>query len=62
MLKYIGQGNFLAGIPARDLSDAEVKEYGGEIKLISTGLYKKVIDRETYKEIDKKRSKEKCQE
>ncbi len=29
MLKYIGQG-FLPGVPARDLSDAEVEQHGGE--------------------------------
>ena len=38
MLKYIGN-KFLPGIPARDLSDEEVKQFGGEKKLIATGLY-----------------------
>jgi len=41
MLKYIGNGAFIATVPARDLSDEEVKEHGGEEKLIATGLYEK---------------------
>jgi uncharacterized membrane protein len=40
MLKYIGTG-FIAGIPARDLTAAEVKKYGGAKFLLSTGLYAK---------------------
>ena len=40
MLKYIGKG-FIAGIPARDLTDAEVKKYGGVKVLVSTGLFEK---------------------
>ncbi len=38
MLKYIGKG-FITGIPARDLTDEEVKGFGGERKLVDTGLY-----------------------
>lgn len=38
MLKYIGP-SFLVGIPARDLTDAEVKQLGGKEKLLATGLY-----------------------
>ncbi len=41
MLKYIGNAS-LADIPARDLTDDEVKIYGGEEFLLSTGLYAKV--------------------
>jgi len=41
MLKYIGNAS-LADIPARDLTDDEVKIYGGEEFLLSTGLYVKV--------------------
>lgn len=37
-LKYIGAG-FLPGVPARDLSAAEVEEYGGAALLLATGLY-----------------------
>jgi len=40
-LKYIGQA-FILGIPARDLSDEEVEEYGGEAFLVGSGLYEKV--------------------
>ena len=40
-LKYIGQA-FIQGIPARDLSDEEVEEYGGEAFLVGSGLYEKV--------------------
>jgi len=40
MLKYIGNG-FLPGIPPRDLADDEVKKFGGEKFLLSTGLYAK---------------------
>lgn len=38
-LKYIGNGTALPGIPARDLSDDEVKRHGGTRFLVSTGLY-----------------------
>jgi hypothetical protein len=38
MLKYIGNG-FIPGIPARDLTEDEVKKYGGVKFLVSTGLF-----------------------
>ena len=34
-------GHFLPGVPARDLSTNEVTLYGGETRLINTGLYEK---------------------
>jgi hypothetical protein len=37
-MKYIGNGAFIPGIPARDLSDEEVKEYGRKT-LLDSGLY-----------------------
>ena len=40
MLKYIGKG-FIPGIPGRDLTDAEVKKYGGVKVLLETGLFEK---------------------
>jgi len=40
MLQYISNGSFVAGVPARDLSDEEVKLFG-EKWLLATGLYKK---------------------
>jgi hypothetical protein len=39
MLTYTGDGTALDGIPARDLSDEEVKNAGGEEVLVNTGLY-----------------------
>ena len=38
MLIYIGSA-FLPGIPARDLTDEEVRQFGGERRLLATGLY-----------------------
>lgn len=43
-LKWIGTQKGvegLPGIPARDLSEAEVKAYGGEQTLIGTGLWER---------------------
>lgn len=37
-MKYIGNGAFLPGIPARDLTADEVKLYG-EKELLASGLY-----------------------
>lgn len=34
-----GFGGGLPGIPARDLSAEEVKQYGGKTELLGTGLY-----------------------
>jgi hypothetical protein len=39
MLKYIG-GGFIPGVPARDLTEEEAKQYGGRLALIRTGRYK----------------------
>lgn len=39
-LEYIGDGRFIANVPARDLTEAEVKLWGGKRKLIDTGLYR----------------------
>ena len=44
-LKYVGDGGFLPGIPARDLSAEEVKEYGLEW-LLQTGLYEEIKEAE----------------
>jgi hypothetical protein len=41
MLNYIGNGEHKVGIPARDLNDEEVAEFGGEELLLATGLYAK---------------------
>ena len=37
-LKYIGNGA-IPGIPARDLNNDEVALYGGQKKLLGTGLW-----------------------
>lgn len=42
-LKYIGDG-FLPGVPARDLTEDEVKEFGGLKVLLASGLYEKAED------------------
>ena len=44
VLYYIGKGNALIGVPARDLTDADLKEFEKEWtleNLINSGLYKK---------------------
>ena len=38
MLRYTGAG-FVVGIPARDLTDEEIEQYGGVEVLLQTGLY-----------------------
>lgn len=43
MWKYLG-GAFLPGIPARDLTDEEVKEYG-LAKIKKSNLYKHIKDK-----------------
>lgn len=39
-MKYIGNGRWKPGIPARDLTPDEVSQFG-EVKLLATGLYEK---------------------
>jgi hypothetical protein len=44
MLKWIGHTQGVEGlfnIPARDLTDVEVKQFGGEKVLLASGLYEK---------------------
>ena len=40
MLIWKGTG-FLPNIPARDLTDEEAKQFGGERSLLASGLYEK---------------------
>jgi len=40
MLIYIGAGKFLPGVPARDLTEAEVSLFGGKEALLKSGLYR----------------------
>ena len=37
-MKYIGNGRFLPGVPARDLTAAEVKQHGKQF-LLDSKLY-----------------------
>lgn len=41
MLKYVGQGTSWPGVPARDLTEEEVEQYGGERVLLAVGLWEK---------------------
>ena len=59
-LKYIGNGEYILGLPARDLSDIEVERYADSIGLtvaatntllISRGLYKTVSKTKASKQI-----------
>lgn len=45
-LIYIGDGSFLPGVPARDLSDEEVAAHGGVRELTASGLYEKPAEDE----------------
>ena len=36
-----GFGGSLPNVPARDLTDEEVKQHGGEKELLASGLYEK---------------------
>lgn len=52
MLKYLHNG-FLRGIPARNLTDEEVKQYGKK-RLLDSGLYEEKRERKPKKEIEVK--------
>lgn len=46
VLEYIGKGDYLVGIPARDLSEIDLSELGLRADdLIKTGLYR-LIDQQ----------------
>ena len=51
MLIYTGNGAAIVGIPARDLSDAEVEANGGEANVLATGLYTKPASSKATKQI-----------
>lgn len=46
-LKYIGDGASIIGVPARDLTGAEVGQYGKRY-LLSTGLYREYEIKKAY--------------
>jgi len=50
-MKYLHNG-FLAGVPARDLTEDEVKKYGKK-RLLDSGLYKETYKPRIKKEIEK---------
>jgi hypothetical protein len=39
--KYVGDGRFIPGIPARDLSEKEVKDLNAQEAVEASDLYKK---------------------
>jgi hypothetical protein len=41
MMKYIGKGAFLYGVPARDLTDEEAVKFGEKL-LLDSGMYVRV--------------------
>jgi len=48
MLKWAGVNGWIDGVPARDLTDEEVKKYGLK-RLLDSGLYIKVIEKSEVK-------------
>jgi hypothetical protein len=44
MWKYVGDGAYLPGIPARDISDEEARERGIEDTLTAASIYRHVKD------------------
>lgn len=45
-LKYVGNGRYIAGIPARDLEDSEIEGRGiNRESLLSSGLYEQRDDK-----------------
>ncbi|CAK0775196.1 hypothetical protein CCP3SC1AL1_770018 [Gammaproteobacteria bacterium] len=43
MLRYVGKGNWITGVPARDLTDEEVEAFG-EKWLVESGLYQSATE------------------
>ncbi len=39
MMRYVGDGSFIVGVPACDLTEAEAAQYGGVDALAATHLY-----------------------
>ena len=57
--KYIGKGDWIPGVPARDLTDAEVKQFG-EVYVLASKLYVKQNTETRHETVDddlKSRSK-----
>ncbi len=58
MLKYIRGKGAIIGIPARNLSDDEVNQYGGKDFLLKTGLYKEATSNKKVLEEEQNEEKE----
>jgi hypothetical protein len=56
-MKYIGDGTHIPGVPARDLTDEEVREYG-EARLLASGLYRKDEPPQEYRPARRVRARE----
>jgi len=52
-MKYIGKNRWLPGIPARDLTPEEVKEFGKK-RLLDSGLYEEEKPKRVSKEETKR--------
>jgi len=48
-LKYVGKGVGIKGVPAKNLSVEETEKYGGEGKLVASGLYETVAPKKKKK-------------
>lgn len=57
MLKYIGGGYYVVGIPKRDLTDEEVVKFGEDF-LLRTGLYEREKRRRVQKPKEETNDKE----
>jgi hypothetical protein len=60
-LRYIGNGDYIHGVPARDLSAAEAKDHGDAIaaseKATGKKLYESVAQNQTAETVDVKDGK-----
>lgn len=53
MYRYIGNGLFIVGLPARDLTDEESRKSGAKIKrAVDQGLYIKVREQRKEKPVN----------
>ena len=50
MWKYVGEGAYLPGIPARDITDEEAQQRGIEEMLKASNIYRRVPERREARE------------
>lgn len=55
-LKWNGMG-FMLSVPARDLNEKEVEQYGGKEYLLNSGLYEEPIKEELKRPSNDRRSR-----